>query len=200
MVAEPTLSTTGATPGAADDEPRRLVVGRLGRPHGLRGELTVLVRTDDPAGRFVPGTGFGTEPDVGALVLSRARSHQGRWLLTFDGFADRDAAERLRDVALLVERGDEEAEEDAWPVEQLVGLRAVHVAGHPLGTVTALESGPAQDLLVVAPAGGGDVVRVPFVTALVPVVDVAGGTVTLDPPGGLFDDSAEVAGEPGGDG
>ncbi|WP_336922791.1 ribosome maturation factor RimM [Aquipuribacter sp. SD81] len=188
--AEPTLSTTGPTPEAADDEPRWLVVGRLGRAHGLRGEVTVLLRTDDPERRLAPGAVLATDPDVGDLVVAGARTHQGRWLLALEGVADRDAAEALRDVELLVDATDDAPEPDAWHVADLVGLRAVSIGGHRLGTVTGLEHGPAQDLLVVRPAAGGPAVRVPFVTALVPEVDVAGGTVTLDPPGGLFEDPA----------
>ncbi len=147
----------------------------------------MLVRTDDPQGRFAPGAEFATDPDVGRVALVRARTHQGRWLLTLDGVTDRDAAEALRDVTLLVDVAGEEPEADAWPVARLVGLRAVHVDGHDLGVVRDLEHGPAQDLLVVRPVAGGPPVRVPFVAALVPAVDVDAGTVTLDPPGGLFD-------------
>lgn len=171
---------------AADPEGTLLVVGRLGRPHGLKGELTVAVRTDDAPGRFVPGAGFLTEPDVGVLTLAAARQHTGRWVLRFEDVLSRDDAEDLRDVELLVDTSLDEAEEDAWPVAALVGLRAEHVDGTALGTVVALEAGAAQDLLVVD-TGRGARVLVPFVTALVPQVDVEGGRVVLDPPGGLFD-------------
>ncbi|MGJ7441485.1 ribosome maturation factor RimM [Aquipuribacter sp. MA13-6] len=170
--------------GAAEPEQNLLVVGRLGRPHGLKGELTVAVRTDDARGRFVPGAWFLTDPNVGALVLAAARTHTDRWVLRFEDVTSREDAEALRDVTLLVDAAADEPEDDAWPVEDLVGLRAQTPDGHALGTVTALQSGTAQDLLVVD-TGAGDVL-VPFVTALVPVVDVAAGHVVVDPPGGLF--------------
>lgn len=169
---------------AVDPEQTLLVVGRLGRPHGLKGELTVAVRTDDAAGRFTPGTQFLTDPDVGVLTLAAARSHTERWVLRFEDVLSREDAEDLRDVELLLDTSGDAPEDDAWPVAALVGLRAQHVDGTALGTVVALEAGLAQDLLVVDTGRGR--VLVPFVTALVPVVDVPGGRVLVDPPGGLF--------------
>ena len=177
-----------APPGAAGPEQNLLVVGRLGRPHGLKGELTVAVRTDDAQGRFVPGAWFLTDPDVGALVLAAARQHTDRWVLRFEDVTTREHAEDLRDVTLLVDAAADEPEEDAWLVGDLVGLQARTPDGRVLGTVAALESGAAQDLLVVDT--GSERVLVPFVTALVPVVDVAAGHVVVDPPGGLFPESS----------
>jgi 16S rRNA processing protein RimM len=164
-----------------------VVVARLGRPHGLRGELSVEVRTDSPARRFVPGAVFTTEPGRRALTLRGVRDAGGRLLLTFAGVTTRDAAEALRDVVLLAEVPDaEDEEDDAWPVSRLVGLRAVTVDGRDVGTVVGIEHLPAQDLLVVEQADGRRSL-VPFVAAIVPEVDVAGGRVLLDPPGGLLD-------------
>jgi len=173
-----------APTGAAEPEQNLLVVGRLGRPHGLKGELTVAVRTDDAERRFTTGAWFLTEPDVGALVLAAARKHTDRWVLRFEDVLTREDAEDLRDVTLLVDAAVDEPEEDAWLIGDLVGLVAQNPDGTRLGTVVALESGAAQDLLVVDT--GRDRVLVPFVTALVPVVDVAAGHVVVDPPGGLF--------------
>jgi len=164
----------------ADPEQSLLVVGRLGRPHGLKGELTVAVRTDDAPGRFTPGAQFLTEPDVGVLTLAAARSHTDRWVLRFEDVLSREDAEDLRDVELLVDASRDEPEDDAWPVATLVGLQAQHVDGTALGTVVALEAGVAQDLLVVDTGRGR--VLVPFVAALVPDVDVPGGRVQQHPP------------------
>ncbi|WP_380168677.1 ribosome maturation factor RimM [Jannaschia sp. R86511] len=169
---------------AAEPERTLLVVGRLGRPHGLKGELTVAVRTDDAEGRFVPGAWFLTDPDVGALVLAAARKHTDRWVLRFEDVTRREDAEALRDVQLLVDAAADEPQDDAWLVADLVGLAALTPDGRRLGTVTALQSGAAQDLLEVDT--GRERVLVPFVNALVPVVDVAAGHVVVDPPGGLF--------------
>ena len=185
-----------AAPGAAEPEQNLLVVGRLGRPHGLKGELTVAVRTDDAEGRFAPGAVFRTDPDVGELVLTASRRHQDRWVLRFDGIASREEAELLREVQLLVDAATDEPEDDAWLVADLVGLAALTGDGRRLGTVVSLDIGAAQDLLVVDTSSADPVpgaapsarrVLVPFVSALVPVVDVAAGHVVLDPPGGLFD-------------
>ena len=176
-----------------------VVVARLGRPHGVRGELSVEVRTDVPEERFVPGARFTTDPDHGTLTLASARSHNGRVLLTFSELRDRSSAEDLRDV-LLVADVEESEESDAWPTPLLVGLRAVTVTGRDAGEVVGVEHGPAQDLLVLREPSGSTA-RVPFVAALVPEVDVAAGRVVLDPPGGLLEvdaDADEAADDGGG--
>ncbi|MGN6613259.1 MAG: ribosome maturation factor RimM [Angustibacter sp.] len=165
------------------------VVARVGRAHGLRGEVSIEVRTDVPEERFVPGATFVTDPaDAGPLTLDSARNHNGVLLLQFASVSDRTAAEALRGVLLLV---DVEAshEPDAWYEHELVGLRVEDPAGQVLGEVVRLDAGAAQDLLVVRSVAG-DEVLVPFVAALVPEVDVAGGRVVVDPPGGMFDDGA----------
>jgi len=162
------------------------VVARIGRAHGLRGELSVEVRTDVPEQRFVPGTVFGTDPaERGPLTLAAARDQGGMRVLGFAEVADRTAAEGLRGTLLLVD-ADASDEEDAWYEDELVGLRVEDPQGRLLGELVRLETGGAQDLLVVRPAEGGEHVRVPFVSALVPVVDVAGGRLVVDPPGGMF--------------
>ena len=168
------------------------VVGRIGRAHGLHGEVTVEVRTDVPHERFVPGAVFGTEPaEPGPLRLETVREHNGTLLLGFAEATDRTAAEGLRGLRLLVS-SDTSDEDDAWYPDELVGLAVRRPDGEPLGDVVRLDTGGAQDLLVVRSSTGADVL-VPFVRALVPEVDVAGGFVVVDPPGGLFDpENAEV--------
>jgi 16S rRNA processing protein RimM len=168
-----------------------LVVARIGRPQGLRGEVSVEVRTDDPARRFVVGAELHTDPPAaGPLTLASVRDQSGRTILRFEGIDDRSAAEGLRGVLLVVETADDSSERssspDEWYDHELVGLSAVDRHGAPLGTVVRLEHLPAQDLLVVRTDTGEDVL-VPFVSALVPEVDPAGGRVLIDPPGGLFE-------------
>lgn len=163
------------------------VVARLGRPHGIRGEVTVEVRTDDPDERFVVGARFGTDPDIGDLTLSRARVHNGRLLLTFEEVPDRNRAEEIRNTLLTVDDADTtEEDEDAWYVEDLVGA-SVFVGDERVGEVADLVTGPAQDLLTVKLLSGAEVL-VPFVTEIVPEVDVEAGRVVLDPPAGLLDE------------
>lgn len=174
-----------------------VVVARIGKAHGLRGEVTVQVHTDDPEGRFVPGTTFTTEAQPGSgvprsLTLRSARMHREIWLLGFEEIPDRTGAESLRGTRLLGHRADDvEADEDAWYEDELVGLRAVDPAGRELGTVTGLDHGPAQDLLVLRLASGAEAL-VPFVEAIVPEVDVDGGRLVVDAPPGLLELNQET--------
>jgi len=168
------------------DDSNDLVVARIGKPHGLKGEVTVRLHTDAPEDRFVVGAVFRAEPaGNGPLTLRTHRIHNGIHLLSFEEAVDRTAAEGLRGTRLLVPADDTE-EEDAWYAEDLVGLAVVNPAGEPLGTVVELHDRPAQDLLEVR-LTNGSTGYVPFVEQLVPVVDLAAGHVVVDPPPGLFD-------------
>jgi 16S rRNA processing protein RimM len=163
-----------------------LTVARVGRAHGLRGEVSLDLRTDAPADRLVVGRELRTDPaSAGPLTPTRVREQQGRWFVTFAEASDRTAAEALRGVNLVVDAEESDEDDDAWYEHQLVGLRAEHVDGRLLGEVVGLESGPAHDLLVLLEPDGARSL-VPFVRAIVPVVDVPGGRVVLDPPGGLL--------------
>lgn len=165
----------------------QLTVARIGRAHGLRGELALDLRTDDPEERFAIGAVLSTDrAGVGPFTVTRTREQQGRWVVAFAEVPDRSAAEALRGVSLVVEE-DVSDEDDAWYPHELAGLRVEHVDGRVLGVVVGLEHLPAQDVLVVQETGHGQArTLVPFVRAIVPVVDVAGGRVVLDPPGGLL--------------
>lgn len=163
----------------------QLTVARIGRAHGLRGEVALDVRTDNPEARLVVGTAIRTEPaEAGPLTIERVRLHQDKWLVTFAGVTDRSAAERMRGVTLVVE-AEESDEEDAWYPHELAGLRAELEDGTVVGVVQGLEHLPAHDMLVLKETDGARTL-VPFVHAIVPVVDVPGGRVVLDPPGGLL--------------
>jgi 16S rRNA processing protein RimM len=165
-----------------------VVVGRIGRPHGVRGEVTVEVRTDDPDLRFVPGTELLTDPaDRGPLTVAGRRWHRDILLLVLEGIDSREAAEELRNTELLVAVADlpELEDPDAFYDHQLVGLSARLTDGSVLGEVAAVRHEGA-DLLVVRRDDGGELL-VPFVTAIVPTVDLAGGFVVVDPPEGLLE-------------
>lgn len=196
----------------------QLIVGRIGRPHGIRGEVSVDVRTDEPEARFAAGSVFATElapvrgngtgpaapagpgggaPDEPAgvrvevpptLTLESFRWHQGRLLAVFEGFADRNAAEVLRGVALCVDSADllPPDDPDEFHDHQLVGLTAVTVTGETLGEVASIDHAPSSDLLVLRRPEGGTAL-IPFVRAIVPEVDLPGGRVVVDPPAGLLD-------------
>lgn len=176
-----------------------LIVARVGAPRGLKGEVRLEVRTDDPAGRLAPGTVLGTDPaDVGPLTVAASAQQSGSWYVRFVEAPDRTAVEELRGILLVAEADD--SEDDAWYRHQLVGLAVEDTGGRPLGTVSALEHYPAQDVLVITETGGQRTM-VPFVEQIVPVVDVAGGRIVLDPPRGLLaSDPVEDADVPDGDG
>ncbi|MGY5885467.1 ribosome maturation factor RimM [Modestobacter lacusdianchii] len=170
-----------------------MVVGRIGRPHGVRGQVTVEVRTDDPDLRFAPGSVLLTEPAPrGPLTVEAARWHSGTLLLTLarpDGtvLADREEADALRNTQLLVPVAELPPLDDpeSFYDHQLVGLAAELPDGTPVGQVTAVRH-EGTELLVVRRPEGGEVL-VPFVTAIVPTVDVAAGRLVVDPPEGLLD-------------
>ena len=162
------------------------VVGRIGKPHGLRGEVAVQVRTDFPEQRFVIGAQLSA--DTGrTLTVQAVRPHGGALLVRFTGVADRDAAAQLAglvltaDVTALPELDDP----DEFYDHQLEGLAAVGPDGALLGTVREVVHAPASDLLVLQ-TGHGEAL-VPFVREIVPQVDLAGRRVVVDPPPGLLD-------------
>jgi 16S rRNA processing protein RimM len=173
---------------AADSDD--VVVARIGKPHGLRGEVTVQLHTDDPESRFAVGTVLATRATPGsgvprALTIRSTRVHQGTWLLGFEDIPDRTGAESLRGTR-LVAPAQASDDDDGWYEDQLVGLSVVDRSGTRLGEVTGLEVGPAQDLLVVRLDTGTEA-YLPFVEAIVPEVDVEGGRVVVDPPDGLLE-------------
>ncbi len=166
----------------------QVVVGRIGRPHGVRGDVNVELRTDEPERRFAPGTSLITDNQRQPMVTVEAmRWHSGRLILHFEGVTDRSLVEELRGVVLSVEVDPDErpADPDEFYDHQLVGLAVVDPAGAVLGTVSEVVHG-AQDLLLVRRPQGGEAM-VPFVAPLVPEVDVSAGRVVVDLPDGLLD-------------
>jgi 16S rRNA processing protein RimM len=170
----------------ASDEP--IACGRVGRAHGLRGEVVVDPWTDTPAERFAAGATLQAQPEInGPLTVASAYERQGRWIVAFDGVSDRTAAEALRGTVLLVRRAQRRPIED--PDEfydtDLVGLTVRDRDGTVVGTIVDVVHGPGGDSLAVE--NGEREHLVPFVSAIVPTVDVAGGVVVIDPPDGLLD-------------
>jgi 16S rRNA processing protein RimM len=179
----------------------QLVVGRIGRAHGIRGEVAVEIRTDDPDARFRPGALLGTEPPAaGPLSVDSVRQHGGRLLVSFAGVADRTRAEQLQGTLLVVDVDERETADD--PDEffdhQLIGLAVVTVDGKRLGEVAEVLHLPGQDVLVVQRAVQREArsaletpasteMLVPFVAAIVPQVDLQGRRLVVDPPDGLLD-------------
>lgn len=169
---------------------QRLVVGRIGRAHGIRGDVTVDVRTDEPQRRFAAGSSVFVDSEPKVIVASR--SQKDRWVIRFEGTVDRTAAEALRHGLVEVEVDVDEIHDDGYYDHQLIGLQVVS-DGARRGEVEQVEHRPVQDLLVVRLSSGG-LARVPFVEALVPEVDLDAATITVvDRPGLLQPDEAVVA-------
>ena len=166
----------------------RVVIGRIGKAHGIRGDVTVEVRTDEPDRRFAIGATLLTNHAT-PLVIADARDHSGRLLLHFVGVDDRNAAEALRGILLEADIDPTEVPEDPdeYFDRQLVGLQAVRVNGELLGSVSEIVHLPGHDLLAVTHPTRGEVL-VPFVHEIVTDVDLLEGRVLIDPPGGLFED------------
>ena len=188
----------------------QIAVGQIVRAHGIRGEVIVAVRTDEPDVRFAPGSVLGAEPpDRGPLTVAAARWHSGRLIVAFAGIGDRTAAEGLRGTLLILDSAQipPVADPDEFYDHELIGLGVVTAAGERVGVVAdVLHHG--QDLLVIrrdgapgapgrasvrgpagpaAPGPAADEALVPFVGAIVTDVDVAAGRLVIDPPPGLLD-------------
>jgi 16S rRNA processing protein RimM len=185
----------------------RLIVGRIGRPHGIRGEVIVGVRTDEPDLRFAVGAvldvertlpgpgrtgeGSGVAVGDGQLTVGSARWHSGQLLVAFAGITDRTAAGELTGSWLSVDSSQlpESGDPDEFRDYELIGLSVRTSAGDAVGVVAdVLHYG--QDLLVVRQDGDQDgkagEYLVPFVKAIVPEIDVSAGVLVIDPPPGLL--------------
>ncbi|MCQ9163144.1 MULTISPECIES: ribosome maturation factor RimM [unclassified Arthrobacter] len=159
-------------------------VARIGKPHGIRGEVTVLVLTDAPDSRFAVGAEFAAEPaTAGTLTVRSSRWNKDILLLGFEGVNTRNDAELLRGTTLLFDSEDD-GDDDAWYEHELLNLE-VRIGTRKVGKVTGLRTLPVQDLLIVEDADG-DEVLVPFVDEIVPEVNIEEGYVLLTPPEGLF--------------
>lgn len=161
------------------------VIARLGKPHGIKGEFTVEVRTDRPEERLTPGESFSTDPDIGPLTLKSARWHRDRLLLAFDEVPDRNRAEEIRNTLILAEQDDDDEDDDAWYLDDLIGLE-VYENDELVGEIVDVTNGTAQDLLHMKHTAG-HVALIPFVTAIVPEVDIEAGRIDITPPAGLLD-------------
>ncbi len=181
-------------------------IGRVIKPHGVRGEVVVDATTDDPAGRFAVGEVLvgkqsGRERE---LTVKSMRPHQGRLLVFFEEVPDRNDAETLRGMRFFAAPVFDD-EDDAYYDHELVGLRVLDVGDvdeetanarayegaqpepEDIGEITGVIRNPAQRLLQVRLDDSGRDVLVPFVHAMVPIVDVDNGAVVITPPEGLLD-------------
>ncbi|GAB3298714.1 ribosome maturation factor RimM [Epidermidibacterium keratini] len=165
-----------------------LVIGRIGKAHGIRGELTVGMRTDEPEERFAPGTQIATDPaENGPLTVESVRFVGGKAVVAFEEVADRNAAEALRGTMLVIDTADlpEIDDEDEFYDHELVGMNVTLLDGSTLGTVTDVVHGPGADTLAIE--YGDRELLVPFVRAIVPTIDRARRTMVIVPPDGLLE-------------
>ncbi|MFG3135808.1 ribosome maturation factor RimM [Streptomyces sp. NPDC048211] len=172
----------------------QLVVARIGRAHGIKGEVTVEVRTDEPELRLGPGAVLATEPaSTGPLTIETGRVHSGRLLLRFEGVRDRTAAEALRNTLLIADVDPAELPED--PEEfydhQLMDLDVVLADGTEIGRITEITHLPSQDLFIVERPDGTEVM-IPFVEEIVAEIDLEEQRAVITPPPGLIDDSEAI--------
>ncbi|WP_334121613.1 ribosome maturation factor RimM [Glutamicibacter sp.] len=173
----------------------RLQVARIGKPHGIRGEVTVQVLTDNPEERFTAGEELiVVDGPVKTLTVKNARWNKTILLLSFKEINDRNQAETLRGARLEIEVSDEpEDESDEWYEHELLDLK-VMLDDQQVGVITALRTNPAQDLLVFEDTEGNEI-YLPFVDEFVPEIDPEAGIVVITPPAGLLtlnsDDDSE---------
>jgi 16S rRNA processing protein RimM len=181
-------SSSAGTP--AREPTVEVLVGVVGRPHGVRGEVAIELRTDEPERRFAVGARLRIEDGDAVVVVTGRRLHGDRLLVRFGGLADRTAVEALRGVRLVADVPVDERPDDAEEFydRQLIGLRVLDHAGIEVGTVAAVLHRPAQDLLEIDTDDGARLV--PFVSALVPTVDPAAGLLRLADVPGLLTDEA----------
>ena len=172
----------------------QLVVARVGRAHGIKGEVTVEVRTDEPELRLAPGAVLATDPaSAGPLTIETGRVHSGRLLLRFEGVRDRNAAEALRNTLLIADVDPDATPEepDEYYDHQLMDLDVVTKDGAEVGRITEISHLPSQDLFVVERPDGSEAL-IPFVAEIVVEIDLEEQRAVIDPPPGLIDDRAEI--------
>jgi 16S rRNA processing protein RimM len=165
-----------------------VAVGRVGPPRGVRGDVFVEPWTDDPDTRFAAGAQLRTEPaESGPLVVEASSSASGKLVVHFAGVDDRENAQALRGTRLVVPATARPPIEDPdeFYATDLVGLEVSTVGGRALGPVREVLNVAGADYLVLDVEGRERLV--PFVSAIVPTVDLADRRIVIDPPDGLFD-------------
>lgn len=171
----------------------RVVVARVGRALGVKGDVLVDVLTDEPERRLAPGVELQAMGGGRTVRIEAVRPHGGRLCVHFAGIEDRTAAESLTGLMLEAERGADERPEDPEEFydDALIGLEVLTESGERVGSVTEVLHLPAQDVLAVREAPDAPEILVPFVAEIVPVVDIDGSRIVIRPPDGLLDVAEE---------
>ena len=168
------------------------IVGVIGRPHGVGGEVAVELRTDEPERRFAPGQVLRDEGGTRPFTVQSIRDHSGRLLVRFAEVVNRETAEAVRGTLLIaaVEPEERPLEPEEFYDRQLIGLQVRRADGVVVGTVNSVLHLPSQEVLEVETANGPRLV--PFVTALVPHIDLEACCLTVADVAGLLDDLQDV--------
>ncbi|EFG82596.1 16S rRNA processing protein RimM [Corynebacterium ammoniagenes DSM 20306] len=164
-----------------------LLIGRVIKSHGIKGEVSVDVTTDSPEERFYPGAVLNGKQGAKDLefTISTVRAHKGRLLLTFEEITDRTQADSLRGVQFFAPPLEDDDDDDGFYDHELEGLNLV-LDGNVIGEVTGISHGPVQSLLE-AKLHNGKEALIPFVEEIVPEIDLDEGTCTITPPEGLLE-------------
>lgn len=193
--------TSGSAEKSSGSNLQLVTVARVGKAHGLAGDVSVELRTDEPEVRLAVGAQVllvtGTKGEgadlTGQYTVAASRFHSGRFIVRFAEVVSRNDAEAIRGMFVESEVDPQAlpVEEDAYYDRQLVGLTARSIDGTDLGEVVRVDHLPGQDYLIVK-GSSGDETMVPFVIEIVPDVDLEQSTVTMDPPEGLFGEPGET--------
>ena len=162
----------------------QLVVGRIGRAHGVLGEATIEVQTDDPDIRFQVGNKL-TLDDGRQLTIRSSRWHNQILLLAFDGVTDRNQIEELRDQLISSDVDLDSLAPGEYHFQQLIGCEVFQQNGELIGAVDEIVKLPGQDLLSVNRAGAQ--VLIPMVKQIIIEIDVSAKKIVVNPPEGLLD-------------
>ena len=173
----------------------QLVVGRIGRAHGVRGDLFVEPFTDEPEVRFAIGAKVNTsvtDVSLKTLTVTESKWHSGKLILHFAGIDDRTAAEQLKGIELRADVDPLELPDDPdeFYDHQLIGLDVLY-SDQVIGQVEQVLHLPAQDLLAVIKSDGSEVL-IPFVKQIVPEVDLVNRKLIITPPPGLINDEEAI--------
>lgn len=164
------------------------VVGRIARPHGLRGQVIVNPETDFPEDRFAVGSTLfvNREGRVDALTVTTSRMHQGRPVIGLDGVGDVDEAQALAGLEFRVPiEGLTALPAGTYYRHDLVGCAVVDAGGASIGTVSAVEGDAGNTRLVVGSERGE--VLIPLALDICTSIDPAGKQIVIAPPEGLLD-------------
>lgn len=178
--------------GAADagDGDKRVCIARIGAPHGVRGAVKLWAFTEDPLAILDYGP-LTTKDGHRRFEVETAREANGHLVATLEGVASRNDAERLNGVELYIDRDQlPDTDEGEFYHADLIGLAAETTAGETLGRVIAIHNFGAGDILEIAPPSGPTLL-LPFSTAVVPTIDVAGGRLLIEPPGEIEGDTPD---------